>query len=276
MRFKVMYYNVWHGFHSEWRQQEPHIPFVFYPKRLAAAKQAVSDESPDILVLGEACFGNPFFEKSSGKTIYLNYQKEFGFPHHEYVPKGDYEWGTALLSTFGIASAENLTTPNRTFVRAKIVSPSISLDVAHPHPDLSENEKAELLTNMVLREKECYLLVGDFNALSNEDAYNREQLIGAFTRIIGRAAYQKVPDMLRCAAIKAVRSAGLTDTFRAIHKEFNYTIPTDLLSKDKSSGIRIDYIFCSPDFKIRNAYIVKNRFTEQASDHYPVVAVLEL
>ena len=45
---------------------------------------------------------------------------------------------------------------------------------------------------------------------------------------------------------------------------------------DKGSGIRIDYIFCSTDFKVLDSVIVKNKLTELASDHYPIYSVLEI
>lgn len=270
-----MYYNIWHGFHSEWQKKDSHKPFIFYPERLEAAKQAVRNETPDILILGEACFGNPFIERSTGRTIHINYQKEFNFPHYHYVPKGA-EWGTSILSKFKIKSVEDLTTHLRIFIRSEIGDPLLFLDIAHPHPDLSEAEKTAFLNEKLRTLRKPSLLIGDFNALSDEDIYNRKQLVKAFTKIMGQAAHQKIPDMLRCEAIRAVRNTNLIDTFKAINKEFDYTIPTDLCSTNKDSAIRIDYIFCSPDFRIKDAYVVRNALTERASDHYPVVAVLEL
>ena len=275
MQFKVMYYNIWHGFHSEWQKENPTKPFIFYPERLEAAKQAVRDEKPDILVLGEACFSTPFIEISTGKTIHINYQKEFNFPNDEYIPR-EYEWGASILSRFKIKGVDNLTTERRTFIRSEILAPHIFLDIVHPHPTLSEDEKTEFLKKVVSQDRKNYLLVGDFNALSDEDIYDREQLSMAFARIMGTAASQKISDMLRCEAVRFVRSTGLIDTFRANNSNFDYTIPTDILSPHKNSAIRIDYIFCSPDFKIKEAYILKNSATERASDHYPVVAVLEV
>jgi endonuclease/exonuclease/phosphatase family metal-dependent hydrolase len=275
MRLKVIYYNVWHGFHSEWQKDNPNKPFVFYPERLQAAKEAVKREHPDILVLGEAAFGVPFLEKSSGRTIHIDYQKEFQFPHAAYAPKGG-EWGTSILSKYALKRIENLSALHRTFVRSEFAEPNLFLNVAHPHPSLSEAEKEHFLDeNLSGVQKNC-ILVGDFNALSDQDTYDREQMISAFRSIFGESTVSKIDDMLQCRSIRLVRSKGLIDTFVAAKRPWSYTIPADVLSKYKKSGIRIDYIFCSRDFKIIDAGIIKNKLTELASDHYPVYAVLEI
>jgi len=81
---------------------------------------------------------------------------------------------------------------------------------------------------------------------------------------------------MKRTAVKTIREHGLIDTFKAVNKGFDFTIPTDYISNDKSTGIRMDYIFCSEDFRVLEAYVVRNKFTEKASDHYPVVAVLKI
>ena len=93
---------------------------------------------------------------------------------------------------------------------------------------------------------------------------------------MGKDANSKMEDMLECKAIKAVRRVGLQDTFTLLNKKWDYTIPTDVLSKKKESGIRIDYIFCSSDINVLDASIIKNSWTEKASDHYPVTATIEI
>ena len=45
---------------------------------------------------------------------------------------------------------------------------------------------------------------------------------------------------------------------------------------DASFPHRVDYIFCSKDFKILDSNIIKNKLTEKASDHYPITATVEI
>jgi endonuclease/exonuclease/phosphatase family metal-dependent hydrolase len=277
MNLKVMYYNILHGFHSEKYQSSSNQPFIFHPQRLIAAKQAINNESPDVLVLGEAAFGKPFFEKASGKTIHIDYQNEFNFEYYCYVSK-DYEWGTAILSRFPIQNLKDETTDKRTFIKCEIVGPNIFLYITHPHPILSEIEKEKFIDDRLRNLKKPCLLVGDFNSLSDDDIYEEEKLTKAFIKVMGEKAKIKIKDMLQCLTIKAVKKHGLLDTFILDKKPkpWDYTIPTDFLSPDKNSGIRIDYIFCSPEIKVIEAEIVKNQWTEKGSDHYPVTAVLNI
>ena len=70
---------------------------------------------------------------------------------------------------------------------------------------------------------------------------------------------------------------GLIDTYKSKHlSETNFTMPTDLRSENKDSAVRIDYIFCSGNFKIIDAKIIKKITAEKASDHYPIYSVLEI
>ena len=100
-------------------------------------------------------------------------------------------------------------------------------------------------------------------------------MIGAWSKF-EKNAEKTIKEMLKRDAVKFVLSKGLIDTHKTKNKVFDFSIPTDFLSKDKSSGIRIDYIFCSEEFKVLNSGIIKNRFTEEASDHYPIFAELEI
>ena len=40
--------------------------------------------------------------------------------------------------------------------------------------------------------------------------------------------------------------------------------------------MRVDYCFVSPDVRVLDSYVVKNELSEVASDHYPLVTILDL
>ncbi len=263
-----MLYNILHGFHTT------SSPFQLEEKRLKAAQEVVRKENPDVLVLTEACFA-----ESHVQGIVMNYAEIFGYTHHAHARVvGGSEWGSSLLSKYPLLFSQNESQHYRTLLRTKIdvKGKEIYVDIAHPHPSLSDNEKAEFLKGVVEKYKKPYVLAGDFNAISPRDKkfYRQEEMIKNFS--FEKDPKKKVNDLLQMLALAEVEKKGLKDTYKEIHKEFDFTIPTDMLSKNKKSGVRIDYIFCSLDFHVKDAYIVKNKLTEIASDHYPVIAVVEL
>ena len=78
--------------------------------------------------------------------------------------------------------------------------------------------------------------------------------------------------------LKRVISENLIDSYLACNKKYQGTLPTKnyALSKNKTGTMRIDYLFCSKEFKVLESGILKNNFSELASDHYPIYALLEL
>lgn len=263
---KVMTYNVLHGFHKS----SP--PFEFEKDRLALAKKIVSEQNPDVLVLTEACYGKEF------KGSFVDYQREFGFPHH-YHANRDCEHGVSLLSRFPITQADNFSFNRAHFLRAKIdlEGKVVNVDVVHPHPSLSEDEKARFIRSVLRDFKTPYILAGDFNAVSPRDNYDKDDMIRSFSRFSDHAR-ETVERLLTFRMIGEVERLGLIDTYTALHKDdvVNFTAPTDLLSTDKGSGMRCDYIFCSDDFSVEDAGVIKSPDTEKASDHHPIYAILNL
>lgn len=271
MKLKIMNYNILHGFHQPEAEPFP-PPYELNEGRLKAAQEAVSVENPDILVLTEACFGGEGFN-----GIRVDYQKVFDFPYLFHTPSY-YQWGYAVLSKYPIVNSSVNIRSKKPYVRTLIDTEKgvVTLDIAHPHPSLTEDEKLQYFKEVVPSElPKRYILAGDFNSISDQDKYNRDEMIKGF-RSFAKNPEQAVDGMLNRKVLPYLRSIKLVDTYKAAHpNKFDYTIPTDYLSKDKRSGMRMDFIMCSPDFLVKNAYVVKNKNTEKASDHYPVVAVLK-
>jgi endonuclease/exonuclease/phosphatase family metal-dependent hydrolase len=264
-----MQYNILHGFYNPLPNDKR--SFDFEPQRLKAAQETVKQENPDILVLNEACFA-----QQNRYGILMNYQELFKYPHHYHAPT-NYEWGTSVLSRFPITKVNNYSISKHPFVRLSLdlKGRALELNILHPHPTLTEEEKQRFIQSSIRDMGKPCLLVGDFNALSDEDNYDFDRLLRGFSTFDSHAA-NTVNELKKRLAVKAIRERGLKDTFVTAHKPFDYTVPTDFCSKNKDSAIRIDYIFCSEDIAVQDAYVVRNMFTEQASDHHPVVAVLNI
>lgn len=162
-------------------------------------------------------------------------------------------------------------------MKIKVQTKLLNLDVVHvsPVPYLSSKKQESFLKTVLKNKKENYILSGDFNSLSPSDKYNKKEMVKSWSKFEKNAG-EIVEEMLKRDAIKFVLFKGLFDTYKIRNKSFGFSVPTDFLSKDKSSGIRIDYVFCSREFKVLNSGIIKNKLTQEASDHYPIFAELEI
>ena len=225
-----MNYNILHGFHSGGTVEKEVRPYEFQPNRLNCAKAIIAAENPDILLLNEACFVKPYREKFTGNTLYIDYQKEFNFPFF-YPINTHSEWGTCILSRFPFEYVKDYSEYHRVFIKSsfRYDNQVIFLDIAHPHPDLNENDRKNFFRNCLRDITRPCILAGDFNSLSDEDHYNKEKLINGFRRFMGESANKKIEDLLLCLAVKEIRSHGLIDTFTASGSKWDYTIPTDYL-----------------------------------------------
>lgn len=265
-----MQYNIRTGFRKTQR------PYELDGDRIVHAIKAVKRENPDILILNEA-----YFERKNSSGILMDYKKIFDFPFYAH---GNYKnglspfWGHALLSKYPIKILLNKGTGFAGLFRneVKIGEKIINLDVVHiaPVPFLDGNGQESFVKRVLSNKKENYILVGDFNSLSPKDKYNKKKLVASWSKFEINAELI-LSEMLKKDAIKSILSSGLVDSFKLKNKKFDFTIPTDFLSKDKSSGIRIDYIFCSKDIRVINSGIIKNALTEKASDHYPTYAIVD-
>lgn len=91
------------------------------------------------------------------------------------------------------------------------------------------------------------ILTGDFNADENNNVY------------------------------KMIIESGLKDTYREIHSDRDITDATFHGWQHDIGLTRIDYVFVTPDFEVRNARVIKEKVNGiYPSDHFAVVSELEL
>jgi len=278
MKIKIMWYNVLRGFHKK----EKDGSFTFEKERLDAAKNIVKEINPDVLFVGEGDF-NPLCEIKGPKIQTIDYQKEFNFPYVYYSePDETSRKGEVIFSKFPIDSIKNLSIKDSTHIKSwfKISENKINIDVIHPYPTIPEKEKAKWVSEVLKTREDPYILLGDFNAFSPVDKYDWKVLVDEYELFHGdrKKAEKNAKDVVNPKMLKEVISNGLIDTFYYLHKEYSHTLPTEKYasSTNKKRTMRIDYIFCSEDFKIINSGIIKNKLTDMASDHYPIFAELEI
>ncbi len=267
MRIKIVNYNILNGSCNDER------PFILDKKRLNLIIKVLENENPDIVILTEAYFW-PFAKREKLDNYSILFDRIYNLP----VPAlNQFRWAPVVFSRFPIEFID-LSEFHKAFLRTniKLGEKKVFLDVIHPHPDLREKEKEELINKVINDHQNPYILAGDLNSLSSEDNYDHNKLLEGYRKFMKNNAEEKVRDLLSFNSIKAILNKKLIDSFKAKNKEFDYTLPTDLRSESKESGVRVDYIFCSKEIKIVNSGIIKNKLTERASDHYPVYTILDI
>lgn len=268
MKIKIIWYNIRNGFSKE------QTPFIQRQSCKKAVSKLLNKENPDILVLGEAFFW------SFAKTEKIkDYNKFFDKLYRIYAPaEKSFKHSPILISKFKINYYKDKSKYHKQFLQTKMQTgeKEISIDTIHPSPQLSKKENMKFLKRVTKGKNGNYILVGDFNVASPEDKYDKKKLIKNFEEFLGKKAKSTVDKILDKKTVNTILKNDLIDTYKFLNKDFDFTIPTDDLSKDKSTGIRMDYIFCSNDFKILESGIIKNEFSEKGSDHYPIYAILEI
>jgi endonuclease/exonuclease/phosphatase family metal-dependent hydrolase len=234
-------------------------------ERSEAAAAVVRDLAPDILVLNEALY----CRQHDGTVV--DYARLFEFPH-EAAALYDNAWGNAILSRFPIAASHEMRVQNRGGLVAVIATPSSALTVAsyHPHPSRHPASKGSDFVRLIADLSGPLIVCGDFNGINPEDVVDRAAMVAGFRRFSSDAE-ATVDQFLESGRIvfEALSRFGLRDAVPLEGRR--YSIPTDLISTDKSSGMRIDHILANDRIEVVRGEVVQSTASNRASDHHPVV-----
>jgi len=276
MKVKTIAYNLLNGL-CDWDFNPYNIPII-NKKRLLAAQRLIKEEDPDILCLTEALFSIKNY-----RGVYMDYQKIFGYPHI------DVRDGNTILSKYPIKFSKRIGGQNykdggvALYCLMEIGKKTVPISIIHPSFYANESKKTKLIKKLFEEKDPPKIICGDFNSISYSDNYTKEfaenfkeKVILKDSSIDKKLADKIIRDIFKPKVVKYIEGKGLIDTYLTKNKNFDYTVPTDFCSLDKSTGIRIDFIFVSKDIKILDSGIIKNELSEKASDHYPVYAVLEI
>ncbi len=268
MKIKVMEYNIKEGFFDK-NKEGLLIP---NEQRKRAAQEIIKNENPDILILAEA-------EHVNNNRAPRDYKKIFNYPYgflaSKKIPTRDF--GIGILSKFPIIEKTKFLLPKSRWIKTsiKIKDKIIHVDGIHPNPHNDPEEKERLFRELIKRKKDPFIVAGDFNATSPEDYYDKEKLLENFSKKLKNKQKAKdvVKEILKAKVVKFLLSQDLIDTYKEKNKKQDYSYHTKLSGNNL---MRIDYIFCSKEFKVLNSGIIKNNLTEKASDHYPIFAELKI
>ena len=275
MELTIMSYNIERGFHSKDHLLEEH--------RLQAAQRTVELIEPDLLALTEACYGGPNSQK-----IKMNYASLFNFQYGKFGgypvfgPKRSDEGGNCLLSRLPLM-AEVVPLAYKSAVRAQIPvdaednsnnSTVLMIDVVHPSYSAADDKKISTLEQLLDSRREPYILMGDFNTVHPEDDYDWKQLEEELQLFNPERAAFLVENWRQAKLVPWLLGLGLKDALPAEAR--TSTVPTNYVYGSPRRGVRMDFMFISPGITVEDAYIVKNKDTEIASDLYPMVGVFEI
>ncbi len=233
--------------------------------RAEAALAVVKDLRADMLVLNEALFCRQY----SGKVV--EYADLFEFPY-EAAALYDDAWGNAVLSRYPIARSHEMRIHNRGGLVAVIDAPAGELTVAsyHPHPGRHPANKASDFVRLIGDLTGPLIVCGDLNCISPEDAIDMPAMIAGFRRFSStpEATVEQFVESGR-VVFGALSGLGLRDAVPPPGRR--YSIPTDLLSVDKSSAMRIDHVLANDGIEIISGEVAHSPASNRASDHHPVV-----
>jgi endonuclease/exonuclease/phosphatase family metal-dependent hydrolase len=145
-------------------------------------------------------------------------------------------------------------------------------DLVHPSPHIPEAERAAAFEPLLARTIEPRVVLGDFNALSDEDPYTHEALVADMLPHVKEPA-ELATTMLDRQLVARLRASGLRDTMPVDAR--THTIPTRLeRASTNGAKLRIDYVLVSDGIASSNSRVIQSDAADRASDHYPIVVDL--
>ena len=234
----------------------------------------INKQKPDILGLSELNnWGKNNFKKLK------EFQNKTKFKEVIFC-KSLNEYNLAILSNTDFINFDVINEGFKTgMIKAKIKvnGVGISIILTHLHSISEDLRLKEVdIIKRYINKKENTIFMGDLNSLSNLDNYNERKILADMKNIQSDKFGTK---KLRKEVINKIMKLGFIDPARKFSKSFEYSVPTKY-NKDEAhfTKLRLDYIFVTKRLssKLRKAKIIRTKETNQLSDHFPVVAEINL
>jgi len=260
--FRIITWNVYEGMKLDTTSHK--IAFA----------QWIKEKDPDVLA----------FQEMNGFTQTRLEDFAQGYGHGYSILLKDSGFPVALTSKYPISNIERVIDKmHHGYIQATVRS--ITFFVVHLSPHKYEKRQEEI--NRVLADaasapdKRKTIILGDFNSQSPQDSmfYTDGKMVEV--QKILKTKYP-VYDNLRDGQLdfNVIRTVLVKGYFDPVYnsKELNISFSADIQGDPdlKYNKTRIDYILLNTFFKrkIKNAFIIRDKFTEAVSDHYPVCVEL--
>ena len=151
-----------------------------------------------------------------------------------------------------------------------VMMSELTVAAYHPHPNRDPADKAADFVRLVADLSGPMIVCGDFNCVSPEDVIDQASMIAAFRRF-SREPEATVDQFIESGrqVFAALRRLGPKDALPPPGRR--YSIPTDLISLDKSPGVRIDHVLANDALEIVASEVIHSVATNRASDHHPIM-----
>jgi Exonuclease III len=260
---RVITYNILQGMRLDSAAGKP--AFVNWVKKM----------DPDILALQEV---TGFTQDSLEKLAQL-----YGHPYAVLLIEGE-KYPVAITSKHPITHVQKITdNMDRGFIMAKILDYNIVCLHFTPFDYRTRKKEVDLLLAHIPPRGKKWMVMGDFNAVSPQDSahYKDGRLVAAHESYEKRRApIKKLKDgRLDYSVIQKMLDRGFTEAVAKQSPAFVKTMHTKRFEPKKRADVssRIDFIFVSRDLvkKIKDARVIVDSFTDNYSDHYPVLLDLK-
>lgn len=230
----------------------------------------VNQQKPDILGMSEL---NGWADNDFQKLE--EFSKKTNLKNHSFALTNS-GFHLALFSNESITSSE-IEVDNFTHGLIQASVGSLTLYLTHLDYGTEEGRlrEADLIINL-MKDTSNNILMGDLNSLSPLDTYDEDRLLKHFKQIGLKKFGEK---HLRRDVQKKLLASGLIDTARELSDSVKHSVPTSSNTDPAHAAkLRLDYIYISKDLKanLKNAAIIRNEFTNQLSDHFPVFIDLDV
>lgn len=252
---KVLSYNIYEGFRGD-------ETLVKNFKKWADTLNA------DVIAFQEM----KYFTKESLKS----FAAEMGYPYTVMF----YETGlpVALISRYPITDIKSVPS-NLHLIEATILGYHFFVIHLNPYTYPKRQEEIALIMERVNRisEKDKILMMGDFNNMSPQDAadYDNTSKMNLVVQSELNNPGVKILNngKIDYSVIQTILDKGFYDTWKMFSATYEKSAPTKL--RTHNNYTRIDYIFVNKTLSndYAKAYMVKDDFTDYASDHYPMVFI---
>ncbi len=262
---KILSYNIYKGMSLD--KSENKSDFVEW----------IDSLSPDIVALQEVNgFTQATLESMAQKYghPYAILLKEEGFP-------------IALTSKYPIVNVRKvIDNMHHGFIQAQVNGINILVTHLSPHKYKKRGEEIDLIMSTITcnNANSKWVVTGDFNSYSPLDSLNyRDGLLKERIKTL-ELRYKSHENLkngnIDYSVIQKVLDAGFYDALKLKHAEFISTVPTQAVEHGNISNqaeFRIDYIFVSKDLRknVLDCSIIKDNFTKNKSDHYPIFMTLK-
>ena len=236
--------------------------------------EIVNREAPDFLTLNEA----NGFDLDKNRLL-DEFAQRTDFRYYKLEKCGDSDnYHVAIFSRKPFASPAAVRPLSRAAIVAVINTPigEVAICGTHlsPHSEDIRLKELKLILD-VISPYEHKILLGDLNSLSIKDSYP-DSIIKDFTHEQLRKFTTN--EKVRYDLINSLINNGFNDIAVLVGKQATVTVPTPVNTDTSHSKMRLDYIMVSDSLKehIMDYEVVKNDLTTISSDHYPIVADLDI